>query len=134
MRNNIKNCFLQLGLFICWGTLMMVQHISTFDIFDSNSWHLYLIACSAALLHYLIIYFSNKFFKIKAFFWICGVLYIIGSCAKIMQLFLVPLYQHYPLGLTVLCFILDAMGVLIIVLKDRLTVKKTGDSSKPLKK
>ena len=122
MRNNIKSIFLQLSLFLIWGLFMLIQHIAAFDVFDSNSWHLYLIACIAALHHYLIVYFSKKVFNFKILLWICGILYTIGSCAKIMQLILVPLYQPYPLGLTVLCFVLDAVGVLIIVLKSRQSI------------
>lgn len=122
MRNNIKGIFLQLSLFIIWGLFMLIQHIAAFDVFDTNSWHLYLIACIAALHHYLIVYFSKKVFKFKFFFWICGILYTIGSCAKIRQLILVPLYQPYPLGLTILCLVLDAMGFLIIVLKSRQSI------------
>ena len=60
MRNNIKGIFLQLSLFIIWGLFMLIQHIAAFDVFDTNSWHLYLIACIAALHHYLIVYLSKK--------------------------------------------------------------------------
>ena len=118
MRNNMKR-FFQLVMLITWGSLVLIQHIAAFDVFDSNSWHLYLIACGAAFLHYLLLCFFRRTSKSNAISWFCGIVYGVGACGKMIQLFLAHSYQPYPLGLTILCLILDALGVFIILFQCR---------------
>ena len=104
-----------LVLSIIWLILVFLQHIVCFDFFDTNLWYLYLMAISFALLHYVISSVIVK--KSKQFVSLpIALVYLLLSVAKLNQILVYQNYQPYPIGLTVCCFILDAIGALRTIL------------------
>ena len=115
MQIKIKRILCQISLFVMWGILILIQHIATFDIFNSDALHLYLIAGCAAVLQYLIVILNRKR-GMKVFWWICGLFYAICACGKILQLCTAHMYQPYPLGLTICSLVLNIVGVFVIII------------------
>lgn len=116
MKQRFKRILLSLVLWVLWGFLLLVQHIAAFDVFETNLWYLYLIAAGSAVLHYFALLLLKKLSKSSFFLLLCGALYAVCACGKFLQLCTVHFYQPYPLGLTILCLVLDSIGVIITAL------------------
>ena len=126
MKQILKNVLLSLVSLLLWLFLLLVQHIATFDLFETNLWYLYLIAAGSAILHYLTFLLLNKISKFTFFLWLCGLIYGICACGKTLQLCTAHYWQPYPLGLSILCLVLDSIGVAIAATVIWKTQKKVG--------
>ena len=123
MQIKIKRVLWQISLFIVWGILILIQHIATFDIFNSDALHLYLIAGCVAILQYLIVILNRKRWM-KVFLWICGLVYAICTCGKLIQLCIAHMFQPYPLGLSICSLVLNIVGVFVIIIAKKSTERQ----------
>lgn len=104
---------------IIWGALsvtavlllLVIQHIACYDLWNSNFTYLYVIAIVSAVLQYLVVYLIRRFISVRLILWIIGGLYILLTITVARLLLLMVWYDNPSLGLTILCTVLNLLGV-----------------------
>lgn len=102
-------CILKsVGLWLLWALALFAQHVSCFDVFETNFLYLWLIAILAAALHYtLLVLFRGQ----NLLLLVCYGFYFVMTVGKLFALVEMIRFQN-QIGLTLLCFLLDAGGLM----------------------
>lgn len=103
--------FLQILILLVWLLLASVQQFAIFDIFNTNSLHLYLIVIGCAIPQFAILFFYYKTQMSKVFVWICFVLYLLCIEWNIFA-FLITLFDGH-IGLSTTAGVLNIAGCII---------------------
>ena len=98
---------------IIWCFFLFLQHLACFDVFDSNSLHLYVLAILFGFIHCALIYYLSKQTSSKLLLCVLGCVYVLLSLVKLSQITFRNNYKYYHIGLTITCLALDALGALI---------------------
>lgn len=109
-------------LWVLWALLLFVQHVSCFDIFESNFLYLYLIAALSAVLHYGMLVLLRRH---KWVLQLCCGCYCFLVAAKLFALYEMIRFEN-QIGLTLLCLCLDAAGVAAVLFLLREKKHETG--------
>ena len=112
-----KHLIILIGCMIVWLLLLFIQHFACFDVFDSNLWYLYMIACVAALLQYGIIFLTGKYISQKVLPWVGCIVYAFLAVAKVWQLAMRFNYEPDHMGLTITCLGLNLVGLAIVLVQ-----------------
>ena len=114
----MKHLIILIGCMIVWLLLLFIQHLACFDVFDSNLWYLYMIACVAALLQYGILFFTGKHISQKVMPWVGCAVYAFLAVAKVWQLTVQSNFQPSGhIGLAVTCMGLNLVGLAIVLVQ-----------------
>jgi len=120
----------QIVIIILWSLFLFLQHVTCFDVFDSNAWYLYILAVLFAFAHCFSLFPFFKLLSRKSCLWFFGFIYAFLSLMKLYQIFYWKNYHPYHIGLTVICLILDVLGMVIVgTMALKAKKKKTGDGS-----
>ena len=104
---------------IIWGVLsvtavlllLAIQHIACYDLWNSNFAYLYVIAIVSAVLQYFVVYLIRRFTAVRLLLWMIGGVYILLTIIVVRLLLLMVLYDNPSRGLTILCTVLNLLGV-----------------------
>lgn len=92
---------------------LFCQHIVCFDFFNSNFWYFYLLAILFSLVQYVIIIVVLKRKQAKICLRVCTIFYTVIFVLKLLQTLSHSEFESYPAGLTILCLILDLVGIVL---------------------
>jgi len=99
--------------FLVWAVGFLMQHLFCFDVFDANLWYFYVAAILCAGIQYGMLWINIS--RGKHLHKTCVIVYSLTVLSEAVQLVMYRFYIPYPIGLTVLCLVLDLCGLLLIV-------------------
>ena len=95
---------------IVWIALLISHHIVCFDVLESGSWYLYLVAILLAALQYGLLVCANATIFYRKFLLIPFVMYMVCFLSKAAQLMFLWHHGQKSVGLTLVCILIDAIG------------------------
>ncbi len=112
MKKKIVRISAMLLIIPLWGGFFLFQHISRFDIFGDNPWHLYVLAILFTCLQHVMLYIAKKQSPPPGFFTFFGMAYIVALSYPTIGILL---YRPRLMGLDVLGLCLDACNILLVL-------------------
>lgn len=95
--------------------LLFIQHLLCFDFFDSNFWYLYIGAIIMAGLQLIILYYAKRASRYRWLSCLYVIVYMGILLSKIIQTLSDYHNESHPIGLSILCVILDAICLIFSI-------------------
>ena len=112
MLSKTKQAIILCTIFLLWCALFIIQHVASFDFFNTNAPYLYVITIVSALLQLFIVYHllrRNSISLIIVYYSIYTIAVFIG----VSQLFDSLSCNDFPRGLQICSVLADTIGVII---------------------
>lgn len=116
MRKKIIRVLLFGAMALVWLAAFFFQHLSCFDIFETNAPRLYALACGFAVVQSVVLVFVARWGYPSWLFIGYGLFYGIGAFLAAKILLTAHLYNPMPLGLSICSLSLDVASFALCVL------------------